>query len=312
MKINVRFFTLVAISLITTALSVLVVAWASEAFFFDRFYYYKSVKHGYWVPRSPDKPLSPNDFGKRGHDIAMLSDFIRKQSSSTLGSATGDKIFTIAVIGDSYVWGQGIEEKYRFVNILEKKLNNIRPTRVLSFGMSGDSLLDNYIKYYYAINANHIDLTIFGVVDNDLLLRKQNLYDTAAQTNLSMACNKPVITDPPEFSVSREKYEQALKQSYDKENFGNWCMFTKALKNIPTTNTQFFNFGDNFGFPELLKIYTNELKARGFSVVSFDLGETGINKLHVSQKEPHPSALANKLFADTIYDEVIKLSYFYQ
>lgn len=310
MKINVRLFSLAAVALTTIALSVLIVTWASEKFFFDRFYYYKSIKHGYWISRPRGKSLSPRDFGKRGYDIAALSDFIRNQSSNTLGSTTDDKMFTVAVIGDSYVWGQGLVEEDRFVNLLKEKLNLIRSTKMISLGNSGDSMLDNYLKYLSISKIHKIDLYIFGIVDNDLLLREKSIYNSKFQNTVIKSCDKPIILDPPNAQASEFKYGTAVAQSYEKSNFGNWCVFEKSIKDIAVTNSLFFNFGDHFGDKNLLEKYTNALMQKGHVVISPLFNNIVESGLHVSRKDPHPSAYANRVFANTLYESIIKLDYF--
>lgn len=72
-------------------------------------------------------------------------------------------------------------------------------------------------------------------------------------------------------------------QSWD-QGFGNVCILEKVLENIPKTNTLFFNFGNNWGFSELLDTYTKELVSNGFSVVSPTIDTADTNKLHVSKK----------------------------
>lgn len=297
--------------LTTVTVSVWLAVWASEAFFFDKFYYYKSIKHGYWISRPPGELLSPRDFGKRGYDIAALSDFIRNQSSNTLGSTVDDKMFTIAVIGDSYVWGQGVKEEDRFVHILEEQLNKIKPTKIISLGGCGDSALDNYIKYFYLTKIRNVDLFIYGMVDNDLLLREQNLYDQEIQDKIISTCNKPIVFNSTEIQIPSQEYNKTLMQSWD-QGFGNVCILKKILENIPKTNALFFNFDNNWGFSELLDTYTKELVSNGFTVVSPTIDAADINKLHVSKKDSHPSAYANFIFARTLYEEIIKLDYFRQ
>lgn len=53
-------------------------------------------------------------------------------------------VYRIAVVGDSITYGQGIEEKYRFSNLLEKELNSKKlGYEVLNFGRPGAETLDH-------------------------------------------------------------------------------------------------------------------------------------------------------------------------
>ena len=214
------------LSLISITLTVKFSLWISETFFFDKFYYYKSVAHGYWVP---GKNLSWKDFGKRGQDLIALVPPVKNKKSNTgnvLGTSA-DKAFTIAVIGDSFVWGQGLEENDRFVDILESKLNKILPTKVISLGNSGDGIVENYIKYKMLIAINpDIDLYMFGVVFNDLCLSSHSTYDKSLYDEILSKCPKPFISEP-EFKSELENwdnlYGQAVNKSFDNK-YGNLCI----------------------------------------------------------------------------------------
>jgi len=140
-----KFGVKIALAILSTILSILLTFWISEEWFFDKVYYQKSVLHGYWPP---GKELLYIDFGRRGQDISKLLDFIHNPASYPNKIKTTG--FTIVIIGDSFVWGQGLRESQRFTTILNKRLNSIRPTSIIQLGSNGDSLLDNYIKYHYA------------------------------------------------------------------------------------------------------------------------------------------------------------------
>ncbi len=79
-----------------------------------------------------------------------------------------DNIFRIAVIGDSWIWGDGIYYKYTWSHLLEDKiLEKYKNTELISWGLCGWSTLH---EYRYFINNGfryHSDLLIVGVVEND-------------------------------------------------------------------------------------------------------------------------------------------------
>ena len=62
----------VSLLLVTVLITIKFALWISEAYFFDKFYYYKSLKHGYWIH---DKRLSLEDFDERAEDIRKLTNF---------------------------------------------------------------------------------------------------------------------------------------------------------------------------------------------------------------------------------------------
>lgn len=312
MKINGKILALVGMMLTAITLSLWVVTWASETFFFDKFYYQKSVGHGYLVP---GKNIL-KDFGKRGQDMANLSDFISNPQHNTLGAQTEKNVFTIAVFGDSFVWGQGIKEQDRFVNILEQRLNKIRPTKVLSFARSGDGIIETYIKYDYVRKSVSVNFFLFTIVNNDLLIHEKSPYDEAAQQRLIAVCGSPVVFDPPTSgatAVNSNEYYQTIIKSYN-DQIGNHCIFRFVLDRLPKQRAKYFYYSRRFWGELDFKGALAEYKQRGLDVFSSDnkLKNERIERLFVSPKEEHPSAFANKTFADTIYSEIIKLDYFYQ
>jgi hypothetical protein len=151
----------IGIAILALIIGIFASQWISEKFFFDKFFYQKSIKYGYILSKRDAKL---EDFGKRAADVLTLL-----KHPEELRSSQG--LFTVAIIGDSFVWGQGIRNQDRFAEVLEKKIKKIRPARVLSLALCGDSLYDNYIKYQILIrNGIHVDFFVFGLVDNDLVL----------------------------------------------------------------------------------------------------------------------------------------------
>lgn len=77
-------------------------------------------------------------------------------------------IFRIAVLGDSFIWGDGVPYQKVWSHKLENKLcNEYQNVEVMSWGLCGWSTLDEYdffIKEGYKYN---IDLLIIGFVEND-------------------------------------------------------------------------------------------------------------------------------------------------
>lgn len=297
-----RFF----LSLFICLIGVVVVGWIAEKFFFDQFYYYKSIKHGYWVPQKDNKFLDLRDFGDRASDLVDLKNYIDNPQDNVLGVTRDNLVYRIAVIGDSFVWGQGLRDKDRFVNLLKDRLNKIKPTEIVSLGGSGDSMLDNYIKYLNVTKLKHIDLVIFGMVNNDLMLKDKNFYDQTIQQQMVEACDKPIVINLPVATISPEEDMKRNFRSFSND-FGNMCIFKKTLEQIPVTNTVFFDFGP-FGWQELMKIYRDVINTYGFKMLTVNASWAPI--LYVSKKDPHPSAYANKIFADVLYEEIIKNEYY--
>ncbi|MFQ5583130.1 MAG: hypothetical protein ACE5GL_01690, partial [Calditrichia bacterium] len=60
--------------------------------------------------------------------------------------AKKESVYRIAIIGDSFTFGQGIKVRHRFSNLIEKDLNSEYPERnyeVLNFGKPGAETIDH-------------------------------------------------------------------------------------------------------------------------------------------------------------------------
>ena len=265
----------------------------AEKYFFDKFFYYKNTDFGYIIP---DKTFSLQGFGDRSRDLISLA------RGEPLNN--NDKKFKIAIIGDSYVWGQGIKNNDRFAAILEKKLNQIRPTTVYSLGGCGDNIFDDYVKYQQSINVfGKMDLYIFAILDNDLLFNPDNRYSTNSTIqSIFQECNGISISTPVFDSNDDNygnKYNQVVSQSLY-PNSKNYCSYKTLLQILPKDSVIYFdidNFPDNQR-KTFSKLISSDLNAVSPSYDSSD------KKYHVSSVERHPSPLANQLFADFLFNKI--------
>jgi hypothetical protein len=268
----------------------------AEKYFFDKFFFNKSTAHGYWTINQ--SRLS--DFGDRSKDLAIiLSDNIQ-----TLG-ATDDGSYKIAIIGDSYVWGQGIRNDQRFVKILEQKLNRIRSTKIISLAESGDNIFDHYQKYLSAKKYyGSVNLFVFGLLYNDLLFNPPDTspYHTPEylQSVSNFGCTGPEI-----FSSAKN---ENVYQTFDPNSL-NYCSYKQIIKLFPKDNAIYLNLGDmteNSDWPNQQSF--NQLIREDLNIFTpFSdkiMSNKHPNKYNVSIKDPHPSALANEIFADVLFKEI--------
>lgn len=309
---------LILVVFLSFSISVKTSLWIAERFFFDRLIYYKSINHGYLIP---GKYLPYQAYGKRGSDLANLETqslaLQNGQSMDQVLGITDDGIYTVAVIGDSLVWGQGLREKDRFANILERQLSRIYPTKVLSLGYPGDSMADNYIKYRL-INTLYpnIDLYIVGVVDNDLFINQPDRYDSALFHEITEDCrDKPFFYDPPfdpsmDIEEQTRQYAQNIRQSFSEE-YANICIFHRATKLLPKSNAMYITFRPrDVKYDEHLKRMIEIMQENSLFILTVSQyfenmsDEEMSKKYYVSEREGHPSAYANTIFAEALYQEI--------
>jgi hypothetical protein len=294
-----------AIGFLALVFSIYLAQWIVEKFFFDTFIYHKSVKYGYLLA---NKNAELKDFGKRAVDIIAI--IAAKKDTERL--KIQENLFTIAIIGDSVVWGQGIRNEDRFPAILEKRIKKIRPARVLSLAFCGDGLFDNYVKYQILMtHAVHVDFFVFGLVDNDLMLNNDNRYEAGISAEHSFGCPGPFVYIPrfdPTIPGGPE-YERALALSYE-NSYGNLCLLNKIASLFPKNNAVYMSFkvrGRSY-----LNTYMEAFRDHGLRVITPTDFPQVYNRYRyhdpadfmVSKKDPHPSALANRMFAEMLFEEL--------
>ena len=325
----------ILVAFVSLYVSLLLSFWITEKYFFDKLYFQKSVVYGYWMA---GKDFNLASFGNRAKDIQNLLAFSRNyspatnQPSAVLG-AQDDGIYTIAIIGDSYVWGQGIRDEECFSSILEKNLNRIRPTKVISLALGGDNIFDNYVKYkLITAERNDIDLFIFGLVSNDLFLNQyrysykegnqakkwqpgsynDNIY-AGILRKINSACQKKLLYDPYEMisktdtaALNNINYDEYVQKLLD-NSYDNFCALEQVTPLLPKNNAIYFSYAQNDSIE--LK-YAATLKKYGLYTISAlpliqaRYPNSKSTNMTVSQKEKHPSAFANQIFAEVLFNEI--------
>ncbi|MEO8581502.1 MAG: SGNH/GDSL hydrolase family protein [Patescibacteria group bacterium] len=300
-------------SILTCLIAFYVSFFFTEKFFFDKVFLEKSALHGYLHVNQLSKL---EIFGQRSEGERALREFSSTSSKKVLGeyydADQKQKPFLVIIIGDSFVWGQGVRNESLFPVLLEKKLNSIRPAKVLAFGFPGDTIFD-YYKKYRTINEIGLepDLVIFGLVDNDLIL--QNYFDENSDTDMQRIfhdCTGPLIKQKKDAT-----YEEEVLESF-KDGNKNFCAFSNLLDKLPKRHAIYFNFWpvelqSNVGIITYIKSFQDN----GFRVTSplnemrsfvqkndFQIGD--IPDFHVSQIDYHPSATAHEIFAQSLFNEI--------
>lgn len=309
MKKGLKIFCIVCFVCISGLLSYKGAYWIGEKYFFDKLFYQKSIKHGYMPP---GKDFDYKYFGGRSKDLKALGEFTYKNKNNIRGVSNKNEVYTVAVIGDSYVWGEGVKEDQIFTRVLEKKLNKIRPTKVLSLGECGDSILDYLARYEKVKSVYNIDLNIFSAVNNDALLNRDGRLENDDYKNIISDCQKKYNTDPiyDFYSDDGKKWlENFLKVG---NNPVNLCVMERSIELLPTEKSIYFipqYFWEN---AEDIVLYRNFLSKYSKNILLSSSGENikeyqplfSGNAFQVSKKEGHPSVMAHQMYADVLYREI--------
>ena len=123
----------------------------------------------------------------------------------------------IAVLGDSFVWGYGVEQYENFTAVLEARLDEAGyPSEVINFGLTGYGTDQNYLAYLELARAYGPDIVLLAFYENDVLeVANDRMYgypkpyfelDADGQLILT---NQPV-PEPPNWIAAREFGASAL------------------------------------------------------------------------------------------------------
>lgn len=278
----------------------------TKKYFFDRVYYGKSHEYGY---------LRGSDYQNYELLTKRVNGFqIIPYAEHEPTGQIANNDYTIAVIGDSMVWGEGLTASDRFAERLAKKLNAIRPTSVYSFALPGDNFVDNLSKFFLIQKKYQMDLYIFILVFNDILVQENERYPSVDARSLRKECEtKAYIYDG--VYPSWEEYVHEIKKAWQNES--NLCILTKGSSYLPK-NALYVIIDPGWEMSEMKDGYDTYIKIlaeKQLSVDSITPTSSGVQQYEhywkdpkkffsVSSKEGHPSALANQMYADFLFYEL--------
>lgn len=297
----------------STALSFKSAQSIAELYFFDTLFYRKSTKFGY------------NEWVHKDRDVARrLSDFRLLQNSeekAVLG-VSSDQHYTVAVIGDSFVYGTGVKYEERFTTLLERRLSELSPTKIIALGFPGDQMLDHYVKYVRAKTTIHPNVVVVTLVDNDFVINPPGRKQQEDQVHeLLKKCTgdilyqdtKGIIDIPWEELVARYNYPAST------DRYINSCLFEEIVSRMRSDNVVFFISQPFFaldqptyyysGRSESYKQFTKTqqtmetiIKRHGGDIIS--LSPLTFPYTTVSKKEGHPSKDTHRRYADVLFEKI--------
>ncbi len=288
----------------STVLSIKLARQIGEAYFFDKLFYKKSITHGY-----NDLGADLPKFGKRAIDAIAIRSILNGEKNISILETSSDT-YTVAVLGDSYVWGSGVKNEERFAHILEKSLNKHRKTRVFSFGLPGNNFLEHYTELSALKASLNINLYILVLIPNDILMKEES-----AERDIS------IIKKCQMFGTLLYDYNENDWQGYYEhilkalENKSNQCIAQSLFEILPLNTIVFepdYVSSDNIEYDLLFSLATPSASTWITSYDNLDTfpipykeREKFDKAWRVSSKEGHPSSLTNKFFADILYREII-------
>jgi len=244
-----------------------------------------------------------------------------------------ESIYRIAVIGDSFTFGQGIAEEDRFSRLLEQRLNALQGGyEVMSFGKSGANTIHHTAYLRGMVLKVDPDFVLLQWYQNDYqvpakekgpsmklpwnVLVKRYLHENSALYYLLKVQWSKLRSLRPR---SRHDPEGEILKKFDEPDSAESLSYTKRLKefislcvanDIPT-GVVLFPHTDNpkretYRYAGLHNVVTKAFGEEGFMAVdlrsAFAPYVEDFGPLSVNQFDGHPNDMANRIAADQLME----------
>lgn len=222
-----------------------------------------------------------------------------------------ENITRILVIGDSYVFGSGVNSSKRYTEVLERELNEETGEKyqVINAGVSGYGAKDYYMFFKErGINYNP-DILVLGVIGNDWM-------SVGMQERLSRKANADVRENYPKVSTNRrnelrsERFLELQGKNQDLERYSVLQNITSiASQNEIETIVYASDFMASNKMQKVKKYGDNENSTLVYAPEEFrDDWQSKFCLEHspnrVSTIDPHPSPIGHKLLAKPLVEEI--------
>lgn len=302
---------LLSLSLGLTAITILISFLVAEKYFFDKFFYKKSARYGYGELQSPG-------LQKRLHDVRLLLE--AEKNDQPIKKTPGE--FTVVLIGDSMVYGEGVLLEHRFGNVLEKKLNKYFPSKVYVLAQPGDHLLDNYAKFLLAKKYIDPDVYVIGLINNDLLIDHRDRYPGTEQiyAELRSICTQKEFLQLPDYTLPWSEVVMGLYRHTFDEGSANRCYLDVLSRRFEEEKDiialSFFDDPLPEDIPadreewkkeEAVQMFTyQQAFIKAGATVLFPLQMSGFSYQPASLKEGHPSQETHRKYSKLLFGELEK------
>lgn len=217
----------------------------------------------------------------------------------------------ILVIGDSYVYGSGVNESDRYTDLLEDKLNNRSENRyqVINAGIIGAGAKDYYLFFKHRGIHYNPDMVIIGVIGNDWMpLELEKEFSRKASDYVNR--KYPDASDERKNQLSSERFLELQGKNQDVERYS-------VLSNISALAAQNDIETIVFASDYMAKNKTEQVEKHGDTVNSTlvrapkefrDDWQSDFclkySPNRISTLDPHPSPEGHRMLADRLYRQI--------
>jgi len=233
-----------------------------------------------------------------------------------------DSVFRVAVIGDSFIWGDGLPFEKVWSHKLERKINEkYKNVEVMSWGKNGWSTLDEYNFFIENGYKYNINLLIFGFVHNDTDMGDYKHLSPQWYKRLGFMYKiLPRLTGAVLDYIYNGSYARWIKKLYTEENLSKYQSLLYKIKNLEKIHklkTAFILTPDQLNddykvmFPKIGTLLTNA----GIDYIDLfpkmyeKFSETSPDSLKANPANGHPGDKLTAFFADEALTYISQKNY---
>ena len=214
--------------------------------------------------------------------------------------------FRIITLGDSFTFGQYVNTKDNWTEVLERKLNekqickNIDKFEIINFGVAGYDYQYEVEKYKIKGQKYNPDLLLWMLVQPDRVNEIEIPFLRECTKNQSS--NDDTIEQKRKFSDCLVYVTDSIKQKY-KSN-GLTIFQSNNIDKISSYYNKKIIFIDFFNYHQNI---INNLKYENYSSLNFNQEFDKKNKIQpMLFPDLHPNTLGHQLTAEIIFDQLFK------
>jgi lysophospholipase L1-like esterase len=274
------------------------------------------ITHCHWF----NKFVTKNEYGFWDRSLSRYENPVDKR-----------KELVIAVVGDSFTWGQGLKGKsLRLTEQLEKRLNarsGVKQVTVLNFGKGGaDTIQEKQITDEF-VSKIHPDIVVVCYITNDIYSDSNDYSDFGERiSTISPTVNLIYwrLIGPAKYQDIGLRYLKGLVALYnDKESFNKHMDdLSQLFQDIKKMEAQpIFVL---LPFPHMWKIFPKETGDNIYNRIKEAVAKSGIPvidlsyieekytlaEFQVSSFDGHPNEKMHAEFAEAIYQWLVNKAEF--
>ena len=233
-----------------------------------------------------------------------------------------DSVYRVAVIGDSFIWGDGLPIESVWSHKLERKIDEqYKNVELMSWGKNGWSTLDEYNFFIENGHQYKIDLLIFGFVYNDLDMGDYKHMNPLWYNRLGFMFKiLPRLTRAVMDYLYNDSYSRWMNKLYTEKNLNKYQDLLYKVKDLEqkyavkiafvhTPNMLNDDFKEMFPKVEPLLNKANLKYINLYPIMEEKFSGVSPDSLKANPANPHPGDKLTAFYADEVLKFILQNGY---